>query len=102
MTPTPKRTGRPSKKPADQTFRDKAIYALLIANLPAPYVRVEPTLDESVLDTLLIAKDIGVTRYTVYRFLNDEKLSKKLASELVRISGGKIAHEDVLPFLMRL
>lgn len=51
---------------------------------------------------LRIAKDIGVSRYTVYRFLNDEKLSKRTAAGLKRISKGNLTDSDLLPYLMRL
>ena len=102
MTTAPKRTGRPSKNPTEQTFKNNAIHALLIGKLPAPYVRMEPNGNQSILDTLRLARALGVSRYTVYRFLNDEKLSKKTAAGLVRISAGEIEQNDVLPYLMRL
>lgn len=102
MTTAPKRTGRPSKNPTEQTFKNNAIHALLIGKLPAPYVRMEPNGNKSILDTLRLARALGVSRYTVYRFLNDEKLSKKTAAGLVRISDGAIEQSDVLPYLMRL
>ncbi|QXN71270.1 helix-turn-helix DNA binding domain protein [Rhodobacter phage RcPacific] len=102
MNTTTKRTGRPSKNPTDQTFKNNAIHALLIGKLPAPYVRMEPNGNQSILDTLRLARALGVSRYTVYRFLNDEKLSKKTAAGLVRISDGALEQSDVLPYLMRL
>lgn len=102
MTTTPKRTGRPSKNPTEQTFKNNAIHALLIGKLPAPYVRMEPNGNQSILDTLRLARALGVSRYTVYRFLNEEKLSKKMAARLVRISDGSLEQSDVLPYLMRL
>lgn len=102
MTTTPKRTGRPSKNPTEQTFKNNAIHALLIGKLPAPYVRMEPNGNQSILDTLRLARALGVNRYTVYRFLNEEKLSKKMAAGLVRISDGSLEQSDVLPYLMRL
>ena len=102
MTATPKRTGRPSKNPTEQTFKNNAIHALLIGKLPAPYVRMEPNGNQSILDTLRLARALGVSRYTVYRFLNEEKLSKKTAAGLVQISDGSLEQSDVLPYLMRL
>ena len=102
MTTTPKRTGRPSKNPTEQTFKNNAIHALLIGKLPAPYVRMEPNGNQSILDTLRLARALGVSRYTVYRFLNEEKLSKKTAAGLVRISAGSLEQSDVLPYLMSL
>ena len=102
MTTTPKRTGRPSKNPTEQTFKNNAIHALLIGKLPAPYVRMEPNGNQSILDTLRLARALGVSRYTVYRFLNEEKLSKKMAAGLVQISDGSLEQSDVLPYLMRL
>lgn len=102
MTTSPKRSGRPSRQPAEQTFKDKAIYALLIEKLPAPFVRSQNQGCERILDTLRIAKAIGVSRYTVYRILNDEKLSKKTATGLIELSDGRLDQADVLPFLMRL
>lgn len=97
-----KRTGRPAKRPSAKSFKDNEIHALLVEKMPAPYVRDEPFGNESVLDTLRIAKDIGVSRYTVYRFLNDEKLSKRTAAGLKRISKGNLTDSDLLPYLMRL
>ena len=102
MTTAPKRTGRPSKNPTEQTFKNNAIHALLIGKLPAPYVRMEPNGNQSILDTLRLARALGVSRYTVYRFLNEEKLSKKTAAGLVQISYGSLEQSDVLPYLMRL
>ena len=102
MTTTPKRTGRPSKNPTEQTFKNNAIHALLIGKLPAPYVRMEPNGNQSILDTLRLARALGVSRYTVYRFLNEEKLSMKTAAGLVQISDGSLEQSDVLPYLMRL
>ena len=102
MTTAPKRSGRPSKNPTEHTFKNNAIHALLIGKLPAPYVRMEPNGNQSILDTLCLARALGVSRYTVYRFLNDEKLSKKMAAGLVRISDGSLEQSDVLPYLMRL
>lgn len=102
MTTDKKRTGRPAKNPSEETFKDNEIHALLASKLPEPYVRAELNGNQSLLDTLLIARDLGVSRYTVYRFLNDEKLSKKTATGLVRISGGSIEQSDLLPYLMRL
>ena len=102
MTTAPKRTGRPSKNPTEQTFKNNAIHALLIGKLPAPYVRMEPNGNQSILDTLSLARALEVSRYTVYRFLNDEKLSKKTAAGLVQISDGSLEQSDVLPYLMRL
>ncbi len=102
MNTITKHTGRPSKNPTDQTFKNNAIHALLIGKLPAPYVRMEPNGNQRILDTLRLARALGVSRYTVYRFLNDEKLSKKTAAGLVRISDGALEQIDVLPYLMRL
>ena len=102
MTTTPNRTGRPSKNPTEQTFKNNAIHALLIGKLPAPYVRMEPNGNQSILDTLRLARALGVSRYTVYRFLNEEKLSKKTAAGLVQISDGSLEQSDILPYLMRL
>ena len=102
MTTAPKRTGRPSKNPTEQTFKNNAIHALLIGKLPAPYVRMEPNGNQSILDTLRLARALGVSRYTHYRFLNEEKLSKKTAAGLVQISDGSLEQSDVLPYLMRL
>lgn len=102
MTTKTKRTGRPPKNPTDQTFKNNAIHALLIGKLPAPYVRVEPNGNQSILDTLCLAQDLGVSRYTVYRFLNDEKLSKEMAIGLVRIAKGSLEPSDLLSYLMRL
>lgn len=100
---TQKRTRRPAGIPPYQpAFKGNAIHALLTSNLPSPYVRSEPRGNQSILDTQRLAVDLGVNRYTVYRFLNDEKLSKKSAAGLVRISGGAISENDLLPFLMRL
>lgn len=90
------------KKPVEQSFKDKALHALLIEKLPVPYVRTDGITGRKVLDTLRISKALTVSRFTVYRFLNDEKLSKRTASGLVAISDGAIDQADVMPFLMRL
>ena len=107
MTTAPKRTGRPSKNPTEQTFKNNAIHALLIGKLPAPYVRMEPNGNQSILDTLRLARALGVSRYTVYRFLNEEKLSVRIANKLISLSREEghttpILESDLLPFVMRL
>ncbi|UUV43179.1 helix-turn-helix DNA binding domain protein [Rhodobacter phage RcCWillis] len=100
MTTTEKRTGRPAKKQSDQTFKDNGLYALLVEKLGSPYVRVTAEAQQSILDTLRMAKDMGVSRYTVYRILNEQKLTKRTFQGLAKIAKGRIESVDLLPYLM--
>lgn len=85
-----------------KTFRDTKIHALLLTKLDVPYVRTRANGRQKMLDTLRISQDLGVSRYTVYRFLNEEKLSKKMTAGLIQISNGLLTSTDLLPFLMHV
>ena len=90
------------KKRPGPAFVGNDLHRLLCEKLPVPYVRGERRGNQSVVDTLTLAVDMGVSRYTIYRVMNDQKLTKETAAALLRVSGGSISAADLLPFLMRL
>jgi len=47
----------------------------------------------------LAARAIGVTRQSLYACVHKNKLSAQMAADIVRTSEGRIAAEDVVPFL---
>lgn len=90
------------KKRSGPAFEGNDLHKLLCEKLSERYVRAERHGNQAALDTLSLAADMGVSRYTIYRVLNDQKLTKATAADLLRVSGGSITAVDLLPFLMRL
>lgn len=95
--PKPKTTGRPRK---DDTFTlyEGALYKVLLAKLPPKYLKFGR------LDTVAISEGTGNARFTVYRWLNENQLSRKAAKALLALcpdarSKGKLKREDLIPFL---
>lgn len=95
--------GRHSKNPDAEAFLNKDFYRILVEKLPPVYVRDPEPGFPNQIDTLALSKAMGVSRWTVYRFLNEEKLSKITATGLMRVSreGGSLTESDLLPFLLR-
>ncbi|UVK46759.1 hypothetical protein BPNPMPFG_002467 [Mesorhizobium sp. AR07] len=92
-------TGRPSKND-DFKFYDGKLCQLLVEKLPSEFIK------GGRIDTLAICKVTGNARYTVYRWLNEQTLSKKAILSLLKLSettnepGKKAAltKEDLIPF----
>ena len=109
MTTATRRTGRPPKNPDEKHFKFKGLHGLLAKGLPQSFSQVvqeyqcdNGEVSDRLIDTLLLSEVLGVSRFTVYRFLNEEKLSKQRAAALIALSGGNITQEELLPYVMRL
>lgn len=109
MTTATKRTGRPPKNPDEKHFKFKGLHGLLVNKLPPSFSQFVPQYQcdngrssRLLIDTLALSEVLGVSRFTVYRFLNEEKLSKQRAAALIALSGGNITQEELLPYVMRL
>lgn len=87
--------GRPPKNKQKQHFSDKALYKFLASRLPERFVK-----EDGSLATNLLAKEGEVVRFTVYRWLNNNRLSSSSAKIIINISEGKIKDTDLLPFLL--
>lgn len=97
--PKPAYTGRPSKN-VDFKLYDGALYKLLLAKLPSECIKFGR------IDTLALGKATGNARFTVYRWLNEQRLSKNAIRSLLRVSSettetkkkGKLKKDDLIPF----
>ncbi|RWI85970.1 MAG: hypothetical protein EOR22_30370 [Mesorhizobium sp.] len=87
----PSHTGRPRKND-DFTLYDSALYQLLLKKLPANFIKAGR------LDTEAIREATGNARFTVYRWLNDQKLSKNAIKSLLTIGNGRLKKKDLIPF----
>lgn len=95
----PARMGRPSKND-EFTLYNSALYKLLLAKLPSKYLKFGR------LDTQAICEGTGNARFTVYRWLNEQRLSKKAIKALLKLSAetdepkkkGKLTKADLIPF----
>ncbi|TIU88865.1 MAG: hypothetical protein E5W06_00420 [Mesorhizobium sp.] len=91
----PNHTGRP-RKDDDFKLYEGDLYKVLLDKLPAKYIKYGR------LDTDAIRQGTGNARFTVYRWLNEQKLSKKAAKSLLALSAdgkGKLKKTDLIPFL---
>lgn len=103
MTDTKKRMGRPPHNPTGKHYKFNDLHAVLVRSLPFSFMREDESAPGGmVIDTLALARALGVSRFTVYRALNQDRLSKQVAHGLLAIPGSFIKQEDLLPFLMRL
>lgn len=83
-------------------YRFKELHQLLVKFLPPPLVRPNPAVaDERLVDTITLSTALGVSRYSVYRALNEQKLSVNMALNLIDLSGGKLTPEDLLHYVIR-
>ncbi|RVC70422.1 hypothetical protein EN759_04190 [Mesorhizobium sp. M00.F.Ca.ET.038.03.1.1] len=87
----PSHTGRPRKND-DFTLYDSALYQLLLKKLPPAYIKAGR------LDTDAIREGTGNARFTVYRWLNEQRLSKNAIKSLLKIGNGKLKQKDLIPF----
>lgn len=94
------KTGRP-RKHDDATLYESALYKLLLEKLPSEYIKFGR------LDTESIRVATQNARYTIYRWLNEQKLSPKASKALQKLSRetadagkkGLLTREDLLPFV---
>ncbi|RWP29503.1 hypothetical protein [Mesorhizobium sp.] len=93
-------TGRPSKN-AEFKLYDGKLYQLLLEKLPSKFIKFGR------LDTLKLCEATGNARYTVYRWLNEQVLSRNAIKALVKLSDetdeqqkkAALTKEDLIPFL---
>lgn len=90
--PKPTKRGRPRKDRVETRFWDGKLYALLKERLPH-HVRGDRLIPAS------LAESLNVARWTVYKALNNDKLSSKLAKALIDESRSKLTQEDLAPFV---
>lgn len=93
-------TGRPSKNVEFKLY-DGPLYKVLLEKLPSEYVKFGR------IDTLAISTATGNARFTVYRWLNEQILSRKAIRALLKLSQeandtkeqGALTKEDLIPFV---
>lgn len=94
-------TGRPSKRD-DFKLYDGKLYQVLLDKLPSEFIKYER------VNTEKLCKATGNARFTVYRWLNENKLSPKAARALIKLSEettdkekkGALTKEDLFPFVL--
>lgn len=95
----PNHTGRPRKND-DFKLYEGDLYKVLLEKLPSKYIKFGR------LDTDAIRIGTGNARFTVYRWLNEQKLSKNAIRALLKLSAesdepkkkGKLKKADLIPF----
>lgn len=85
--------GRPPKNPNQSRFHEKPLYKLLLERLPVKFNK------NGKLDLIVLAKDCSVSRYTVYRWMNDEAMASRSANQIIQLSEGTISQIDMIPYL---
>lgn len=94
-------TGRPRKND-DRTLYDGKLYRLLVEKLPSEFIKYGR------LDTQRLCEATSNARFTVYRWLNEERLSRRGVKSLLQVSDetdeadkkGLLTKEDLLPFAL--
>lgn len=79
-----------------QDFRHSDLHKLLAKSLD----HLEEVVRDGNVIPAQLARKIGFCRYTVYRWLGSNRISPKGAKSVMAISGGRIAREDIAPFLI--
>ena len=92
-SPGPIKAGRPPKDDSKPKFYDGKLYALLLPIFPQHVEggRLSPT---------RLAASIEMHRYTVYKWLQFDKLSEKGARALIKEARGKLKPEDLIKFVL--
>lgn len=93
-TPGPIKSGRPRRHNKDQVrFWNGKLYALLKKAMPQHVMgdRLNPP---------SLAAAIETHKFTVYRWLNDDKVSPAGAKKLIDEAKGNLTPEDMTPFLL--
>lgn len=104
MTPSKGQIGRPRKCDTGPKYYDGKLHQVLVDKLPPEFVR------GGRVDTGRLSEATGNARYTIYRWLNEQALSKKAIHSLLEVSGkakqrgrrGTLTKEDLLPFALGL
>lgn len=101
--------GRPRKNDDFQIY-DGDLYKLLVTKLPSEFIKttkVGQSAAEHRIDTQRLCEATGNARYTVYRWLSRQVLSRKAIISLLELSEGASEREkrgaltkkDLIPFL---
>ena len=94
MTETTTKTpGRPPKTIQDQRFYDGALHALLVGKLP----------EHAAGGRIIVRRIAGLTgyaNYTVYRWLQNDRLTPRAARALIITFEGRISKDDLVPFVL--
>lgn len=102
MTNTPAKpikSGRPRNADAEgQPFYESELYKLLLVKMPARFVR--KSTDSAALDVALLSKELKKTRWTVYRWFTQDRLSQGGARLLIEASGGRLKDKDLIKFVL--
>ncbi len=91
--PGPIKSGRPAKDATKKKFYDGELYKLLAKTMPQH-------VEGGRLSPKLVADALNIARYTVYKWLNSDKLSSKGARQLIEASGGKLSIKDLSKFVL--
>lgn len=92
-SPGPIKAGRPRKDATQAKFYDGKLYALLLPALPQH-------VEGGRLNPVKIAAAIEMHRYTVYKWLQFDKLSQKGANLLLKEADGRLKPEDLIKFVL--
>lgn len=85
--------GRPRTKSGENDFFNGELYKLLESRLSHHVYRGQ-------LNVTSLAKTLGMSRMSVYRWLHEDKLSPNAAKLIVAESSGAIKDEDMLAFVL--
>lgn len=97
-----KSVGRPRRDGTSKALYSNELYKLLQEKLPLKY-----RFYDGRINTSLLAEDINLARYTVYRWLNGETMRASSAQKLVDLSKkskcerkGALTIEDLTKFIL--
>mgnify|MGYP006350602083 FL=1 len=99
MTKPFTRTGRLSKDGTRSDFHSKPLYKLLESTLPSAFFAAAGR-----IDTGALAEDLGIHRYTIYRWFNGAMMSVGAARKLAEMSAksndkkGELTTDLLKPF----
>lgn len=85
--------GRPRKDGQRHSFREGALYGVLKAAFPQHVDHLGK------LNVIALATHLGVARFTLYQWLNKEKLMPAGATTLIDKSDGRLSREDLSQFV---
>ena len=97
-----KGVGRPRRDGKDKDLYQGELYKLLQEKLPIRY-----RFYDGRIDTVKLAKDMGFARYSIYRWLNGERMRPASAQKLVKLSNeadcerkGALTLDMLTPFVL--
>lgn len=95
-SPREPKVGRPRANPSYPRFWETDLHKMLVAGLE----KVEGMVVEGRIVPSKLARDVKCCRFTVYRWLNDNRISAKGAKRIIEVSKGRLTKEDFAPFLI--